>query len=266
MTDLNKHLERIQEDPITVAGVVGTAYLLASFATLLFTAATMSSSLKVDKKLSRQMNKIMDSGNRWIVHEFPDQSPNAFAFGFGRHIFMTTGLRRLLNQREVEAVLLHEISHNKNKDTYKSMAFRHSLFYLITFVGFSIAMATASFPLGFLAFILLINSSSIAEARIIGRRAEIRADDNAIRYGYGKDLASGLKKVDKIIDRMYASKKCGKFCQLERKVSDAIDEHPPIKKRIETILQKTEQLNKILKSRNLQKIKNFLGVEFKNNG
>ena len=50
-----------------------------------------------------------------------DPSPNAFAAGIRpqtSYIGVTTGLLRVMPKRELEAVLGHEISHVRNRDTY----------------------------------------------------------------------------------------------------------------------------------------------------
>jgi len=55
------------------------------------------------------------------VRVVDDPSPNAFAAGIRprtSYIGVTTGLLRVMPKRELEAVLAHEISHVRNRDTY----------------------------------------------------------------------------------------------------------------------------------------------------
>jgi heat shock protein HtpX len=50
-----------------------------------------------------------------------DQAPNAFAAGLrpkSSYVGVTTGLLRTMPKRELEAVLAHEVSHIRNRDTY----------------------------------------------------------------------------------------------------------------------------------------------------
>ncbi|MDX8407044.1 MAG: zinc metalloprotease HtpX, partial [Mariprofundaceae bacterium] len=54
------------------------------------------------------------------VFYIPSSTPNAFATGTGEHsvIGVTDGLLHLLDERELVAVLAHEISHLRHKDTW----------------------------------------------------------------------------------------------------------------------------------------------------
>lgn len=268
MTNLDSQLQQIQNenlqeiDPLIGTAILATGYLISALSFLLYSAGEISRALKPDKALSKRVNEILGTGNRWIVHRYPDKSPNAFALGMGRHIFITTGLLDMLTKREVEAVLLHEIHHNKNKDAFKSLAYKHSFFYLITFIALSTATTAAAIPLGFLAFMLMIKANNIAHDRIIGRSQEIKADKFSVKYGYGNELISAFQKIDKYINKIYSSKPCGKWCQLERKTSDIIDEHPSTKKRTETILRSADKIKKM----SFTRIKDFIMRIFKENG
>src|SRR5206468_2213661 len=56
----------------------------------------------------------------WLI---PDESPNAFATGRNpQHssVAMTQGLLALMNDRELEGVLAHELGHVKNRDILTS--------------------------------------------------------------------------------------------------------------------------------------------------
>ena len=273
MDYLDKQLQRIQEDdlqeidPFTLSATaaVGTAYLVGAITTYLIAASQMKSRIKVDKKLTKRLNEILDSKGKWIIHIYPDPSPNAFAIG-GRNVFITTGLLKVLTHREVEAVLLHEVYHNKDKHIYKKLAYTHSFAYLIIFIAMSVSAATGAYPLGILTLFLLIKVADIAFNRVAGRRFEIKADEHAIKFGYGKELISSLKKLEKILAERMKKIKCGTWCQFERKISEAIDEHPPAKKRVEIILRKSQELGRLMKTTSFGKIKDFVTKVFKENG
>jgi len=264
---LDTQLQQIQDDnlqefidPLIGSAVLGTGYLIGALAFFLWAGNEFAKSLKIDKKLSKRINEILGSGNKWIVHIYPSPTLNAFALGMGRHIFVTDGLKKTLNQRELEAVMLHEIHHNKSKDTYKSLAYKHSFFYLITYI--TLISAIVSYPLAVLVFAFLIKSTNISHNIILGKRLEIKADKFTVEYGYGKDLVSALLKLEKHSQKAKRKDPCGKWCQLENKVSEIIDEHPSTKKRVEVILRKTGKV----KGLSFVKIKDFIEKEFKQNG
>lgn len=58
------------------------------------------------------------------VYEIPTSELNAFAAGFGRGdatVAVTSGIRRALSTRELEAVIAHEIGHIRHKDMSTNM-------------------------------------------------------------------------------------------------------------------------------------------------
>lgn len=272
MKDLDKHLVVIQEDELQeqdidmilgATAVAGTAYLIASLGFFLLATFQMQNALKIDKDLTDRMNTITGTPNHWIVHIYPDpKTPNAFALGRGKHMFITTGLLKLLEKREVEAVLLHEIHHNKNKDAYKSLAYKHSFAYLVIFIALTAGAATAFPAVGFLAFLLMNKIVEISHALVLGRHQELSADRYTVQFGYGKDLISAFKKIDKFIENLYRKRGCNSWCRLERKMSGMIDEHPSTKKRVETVLRTMEKF----KGKTFTKIKDLVARTLKQNG
>ena len=262
--ELDKYLDQIQEDqiqelePVTTAVLyVGTKLLILNFVMFLLMSYSLKKSMKVDKKLTTKINKILKE-SKWVVHIVPDKSPNAFAIG-GNHIFITTGLKKILTEREVEGVLLHEVYHNRDLHIYKKMAYDYPLFYLMVAGAAFITVSTGgNFLLGFLSFILMTKVAKIPYAIIVGRRHERKADEYAVQFGYGKELVNALKKLEKQYLKLMAKKECGKICQLSEKIGEAIDEHPPTKKRIEYILKKADKLKQVLKTMSFKKIRDFV--------
>jgi Zn-dependent protease with chaperone function len=59
------------------------------------------------------------------IYLSPDTSPNAFAItsSKGAAVYVTRGLRDLLDEREVSAVLGHELAHIRNRDSVFSLLF-----------------------------------------------------------------------------------------------------------------------------------------------
>ena len=67
------------------------------------------------ERLARQSNLPMPR-----VYIIPSASPNAFATGrYSKHaaVAATEGIMRILDQRELEGVIAHELAHVKNRDT-----------------------------------------------------------------------------------------------------------------------------------------------------
>lgn len=262
--DIDKYLNQIQEDQIQeiipiVAGVaaVGTALILANFISFLLITASMKSSLKVDKQLTTRLNKILKLPKSYIVHTVKDKEANAFACG-GTHVFITTGLKKFLNPREITAVLLHEVYHNKDLHIYKKMAYDYPLFYLAVAGALGLGTVTMNPILGFIAFIMILKIAKIPYNITVGRRHERKADEYAIQFGYGQDLINALKKLEKQYLKLMGKQECDRMCQLINKIDEAIDEHPTIKKRIENILKKADKLGAILKTRSFGKIRDFV--------
>ena len=69
---------------------------------------------------------------------------------------------------------------------------------------------------------------------MVGRRWETNADNYAVIHGYGNDLVSAFRKLEKDYDKIM--REIGPVARALNKIFEAIDEHPPIKKRIEKIL------------------------------
>lgn len=263
--DIDKYLNQIQEDqiqeldPITMGTLaVGSSLVITSFISFLLMASAMKSRTLVDKKLSIRLNKILNQANQYIVHIVVDKDPNAFAIG-GKHVFITTGLKKFLNPREIDAVLLHEVYHNKGLHIYKKLAYEYPLFYLAVAGALTVSAGTGgNLILGFLAFVMITKIAKIPYAISVGRRHERKADEYAVQFGYGKELANALKKLEKHFLKLMAKQECDKICQLLNKINQAIDEHPPTKQRIDTILKKADKLNKVLKSVSFKKIRDFV--------
>jgi len=255
MNPIDNYLDQIQEDeeqlqeldPITAAGValgVGTLMMLWNLIRIIVGVKSFKRAMKDNPKMSKKLNSILGT-SKWVVKVVPDKSPNAFAAG-GVHVFITTGLMKILNEREQMAVLLHEVFHNKKKHMPKKLAYEYSLYYLIIFVIASMTpVAVASFGvwLGILAFQISLSILKIPYAIIVGRKHEYGADENTVKYGYADDLVSGFKKMELWIGKVMKGQKCGSLCKLVNVISKSIDEHPDMQKRIENILRKKETAN-----------------------
>lgn len=261
---MDKYLDQIQEDqiqefePIIMGTVaIGSGLILANFISFLLVTSNMKSSLKVDKQLTTRLNKILKPPKPYIVHTVKDKEANAFAVG-GKHVFITSGLKKFLNPREVDAVLLHEVYHNKDLHIYKKMAYDYPLFYMAVAGAIVFGSATAQPILGFLAFVMILKIAKIPYNITVGRRHERKADDYAVQFGYGQDLINALKKLERQYKKLMATQECDGLCRIINKIDEAIDEHPTTKKRIESILKKANKLGAVLKTKSFGKIRDFV--------
>jgi len=208
----------------TIAG-----HLLA----ILTTSQTLKKKTPISKVWSKRLNSILNSGNKWIVHVYTSEAPNAFSLGFGRHIFITNYLEKVLTTDEIIAVLLHEAYHSDKKHLPKNLAVKYPLFFL-TFVT---AFAFPVMSLAFVAIVLVGYSSKLVYDLTVLRRQEISADSYAVKYGYGKELISALKKIENWIKLRLDLSKCGSICKAMRKVDSLLDEHPETAVRIKRVLE-----------------------------
>ena len=254
----------IQEiEPISTALVIGSAIVLSHFILLINSTYDISKSIKINKILSEKTNKVLKSGNKWIVHIINDKSIAAFSFGFGRHIFTSVGLIELLNERELMSVLLHEAYHNTKKHTYKELMYKYPLFYIASFVAITTASTTGLIFAGVLSLFMILKMSDILFNITFGRRMEYNADSFAATYGYGDDLISSLEKIKTIVKKKIKNKSCGRICKIIQKIDRAIDEHPTMKNRIENVLQQNKEIKNAAQTRSFGKIKDFVLKMFK---
>jgi len=114
------------------------------------------------------------------VAVFDSPDPNAFATGMFRNsalVAVSTGLLRLMNKQEVEAVLAHEISHVANGDMVTLTLIQG---VLNTFVIFVAHIISSQFQRGrFMIYIALQMAFGVLASMIVAwfsRRREFRAD------------------------------------------------------------------------------------------
>jgi len=131
------------------------------------------------------------------VYDSPD--PNAFATGMFRNnalVAVSTGLLRLMNKREVEAVLGHEISHVANGDMVTLTLIQG---VLNTFVLFIARIIASQFDRGrFMIYIALQMLFGILASFIVAwfsRRREFRADAGGANLESPDSMAAALNRL-----------------------------------------------------------------------
>jgi len=140
----------------------------------------------------------------WVI---PDQSPNAFATGRNpshSSVAFTVGLLELMNDREVEGVLAHELGHVKNRDILTS-SIAATIATAITFVA-RMAMFVSprhsddedsGSPVAALFMAILAPIAAMLIQMAISRTREFAADATAAKYTGSPDgLINGLQKLE----------------------------------------------------------------------
>ncbi len=131
------------------------------------------------------------------VYDSPD--PNAFATGMFRNkalVAVSTGLLRLMNKQEVEAVLGHEISHVANGDMVTLTLIQG---VLNTFVLFIARIIASQFDRGrFMIYIALQMAFGVLASMIVAwfsRRREFRADAGGASLQSPAAMAAALNRL-----------------------------------------------------------------------
>jgi heat shock protein HtpX len=154
------------------------------------------------QNLTRRMDLPMPK--LWVI---PQDAPNAFATGRNpshSSVAVTAGLLQLMNDREVEGVLAHELGHIRNRDILVSSV-AATLGAAITFLaqmafffgGSRDDDERGSNPLAGLLMLILAPVASLLIQMAISRTREFGADAAAAKYTGSPDgLISGLKKLE----------------------------------------------------------------------
>jgi heat shock protein HtpX len=182
----------------------------------------------------------------WVI---PDASPNAFATGRNpQHssVAITEGLLRLMNDRELEGVIAHELGHIKNRDILTSSvaatlaaALTH-LAYMAMWFGGSRGEDEEGGPgpLGGLLMVFLAPMAAGLIQMAISRTREFSADNAAARYTGSPDgLMSALRKLELGVQRvpMHADPATAHmfiFPPVLGGLSRLFSTHPPLEARI----------------------------------
>lgn len=194
------------------------------------------------------------------VYVCPQAAPNAFATGRNpRHaaVAVTQGALRLLDEKELEGVMAHELAHVKNRDTLTSTI-------AATIAGvFSILAQSALFfgvggnregghPLAGIAVILLGAVGAALIKAMISRSREFVADADGARIaGSPHGLASALQKLESVARRVpmqNPNPAMNNLFIVEPFMGQALTRlfatHPPTEQRIAALLGAAEWQNR----------------------
>lgn len=243
----------LQEDPVLAVGVgILVASLMKIF--INYNQSNMKKNLISQSKrafeFEKKFNSILGDGD-WKIFKFdmpdkaykkampdtPDDIPNAMVVTNTHDIFISNGLVKLLNEREMMAVLIHEAEHVKNNDVGT-----RGTYYSINY-GICIGVATIVPILPLILFVMLQMGFVV-----IGRKQETRSDLATVKYGYGRDLVSALQKLEK-----WWEKNVGKSA-----AASWLDEHPSTKTRVANLVTNVKALESMARVKAIEPIKKFL--------
>jgi heat shock protein HtpX len=162
-----------------------------------------------DKELNRMVgNMAREAGiPKPRVYMVPSDVPNAFATGRNpKHaaLAVTQGLS-ILSHNEMEAVIAHEISHIKNRDTLiqtVAATIAGAISYLAYLGYWSMFMGRrrdGSSIIGLVLIVIFAPLAALIVRMAISRRREYKADfTGALLSKHPSDLASALRKISSV--------------------------------------------------------------------
>jgi heat shock protein HtpX len=192
--------------------------------------------------------------------------PNAFATGRSEDravVAVTTGLMRRLDEREMEAVLSHELSHVAHRDvtvmTVASAVGVLAGFMVRSAMWSSMGRRDQNGAVAFLAFMLIgivVYAVSFLLTRVLSRYRELSADRaGAILTGQPAALASALTKISgdmaRIPERDLRSAEpynaffiYPAFTNKGLDLGSLFSTHPPLQKRLEQLADISAELGR----------------------
>lgn len=189
------------------------------------------------------------------VYIIEDDAPNAFATGRDPEhavVAATTGLLDIMDNKELTAVMAHEMSHIKNYDIRVSAL----TFGLVCLVGYIADLGTRMIfytnrhdnednsPIGLIAVLLVSFLAPIAASvaqMAVSREREYLADASAAHITrYPEGMISALKKLDTHARPMKRQNPAAEALFINNPlkkgaVNNLFSTHPPIEKRIERL-------------------------------
>lgn len=276
--DENVIIDESFDDSLAQIKVLETASNVIKTIFTILQAIKFQMSLSEDKELTKKMTSIMKShphgsryakgGMKFQVMVVPAPVLNAFVSPMSgvvpgqMTLFLYGGLVNLLgrNSDEIIAVSLHEIGHflkfHMQQRILANMVVGAGIGKLIQWLVSNVKADKKFVAIVVGGLIVVSQISAMAAMAFISRLNEKEADQYAIDAGYGNALASSLSKMRSFGTYAAIEKKCGKMCQLIKKVDNALATHPETMSRVQDILKRTEVWEAMKKkdAKKLQKI------------
>ena len=241
--------------------LIAIGYAVSQYYASSSIAMAMTGAREIQKKDNPRLYNIVD--NLAITTGLPmpkvyiidDPAPNAFATGRDpKHasVAATTGLLDIMNDKEVTAVMAHEMSHVKNYDIRVSMI----VFGLVCVVGLISDLAFRMMfygsrrrddegsPVGYFLVLVVGLLSPIVAAiaqMAVSRQREFLADASAVNITrYPEGMIDALKKLQSHSRPMKSQNVATEAMYINNPLrkgffSNLFSSHPPIEKRIERL-------------------------------
>ena len=241
--------------------IVAIAYAVFQYFYAGSLAVMMTGAKEIEKKDNPRFYNIVE--NLSITTGLPmpkvyivdDQAPNAFASGRDpKHALVaaTTGLLDIMDDKELTAVMAHEMSHVKNYDIRVSMI----VFGLVCVIGLISDLAFRMMfygnrrrneegsPVGYVLILVVAVLSPIVAAvaqMAVSRQREFLADASAVNITrYPEGMISALKKLQSHSQPMKSQNVAAEAMYINNPLrksflSNLLSSHPPIEKRIERL-------------------------------
>ena len=241
--------------------LVAIIYALIQYYAAGSLAMTMSGAREITKKDNPRLYNIVENLSITTglpmpkVYIIDDSAPNAFATGRDPDhsaVAATTGLMDIMNDKELAAVMAHEMSHVKNYDIRVSMI----VFGLVCIIGLSsdIAFRMMYFgnrrrdnegsPVGYLLILIAGVLSPIVAAvaqMAVSRQREYLADASAVNITrYPEGMIAALKKLQSHTQPMKSQNIAAESMWINDPLrkgffNNLFSSHPPLEKRIERL-------------------------------
>lgn len=143
----------------------------------------------INKKWSNSISKVVKS--QYKVRVIDDENFNAFKTLGTNDIFITKGLLEILEDKEIIAVLLHEVSHCKQHDALKLIIAIPFLRWLASYIFNRSENSKRDLIIS--ASFLLIMFFAVPYYM---RMQELKCDSFVAKMGYGNYLKSALEKIE----------------------------------------------------------------------
>jgi heat shock protein HtpX len=259
-----------QPSLLVVVGVVGIAYGIFSWLSAGSIVAGATGARPADKAEYPRLFHVVETvaiaaglPQPPPIYIVDDPAPNAFAAGRSpdkAYVCVTTGLLNLMDERELEGVIAHEISHVRNHDVRLMslvavlvgvIALLSDFLLRISFFGGGRrsggSAGAIAFALG-LAALLIAPVAAVLIQLCVSRRREYLADASAAEItGDGEGLALALRKLQidqtttahasRAVAHLYIENPQNQATGVSTAFRGLFDTHPPLESRIAALEQ-----------------------------